>query len=146
MSVLITDRTAGFDGGSTRRAETSLLCGTSEGPRRARERVRDVCAAWGVGEDSREALLLVVSELVTNAVRHAEGSVVLAMDKSPEGVTVLVTDGSPCRAPVSGRSSTTQECGRGLPLVEALSDDCGWCAYEDHKVVWATVGSKGEET
>lgn len=44
-------------------------------PRHARAHVRDVLPRWGLPEDLVDDALLIVSELATNAVRHAGGDV-----------------------------------------------------------------------
>ncbi|PJE99627.1 ATP-binding protein [Streptomyces carminius] len=46
-------------------------------------------------ERSRDDVLLVVSELVTNAVRHAPGPLTLCLAPAPDGVQITVRDGSP---------------------------------------------------
>lgn len=66
---------------------------------------------------------LVCTELVTNAVEHARGPRSVGLAVSDTEVRVTVTDGSPDRRPVPGRSRFAGEFrGRGLTLVDALSE------------------------
>ncbi len=95
-----------------------------------------VCAGrrWGLAEDVVEALSLIVSELVTNAVRHSGGSeVTLLLCVTDTALTVQVQDSGAWRprpvppegggaggGPVDGMSCG----GRGLLLVEAYAVGC----------------------
>jgi anti-sigma regulatory factor (Ser/Thr protein kinase) len=110
-------------------------------------RVRRVVGEWVtrcVGQgDVRDRVLLVVSELVSNAVRHAPGpgiGVAVGLRCGREAVVVEVWDGS-VRAPVRGAEAGAQdESGRGLALVEALAVRWGWAAHPGGgKTTWALV-------
>ncbi|MFD3538484.1 ATP-binding protein [Streptomyces sp. NPDC058662] len=63
-------------------------------------------------------VLLVVSELVTNAVRHAPGPAVLELGLLPRGVGITVRDTSP-RLPYSRPPDRTG--GRGWSIVQSLA-------------------------
>jgi anti-sigma regulatory factor (Ser/Thr protein kinase) len=81
---------------------------------------------------------LVVTELVSNAVRHAQTDLELRVVPLPRGIRVEVKDG--CQAPPMRRpSSQTDEGGRGLYLVDALSTRYGMESEEDGKRVWAEM-------
>ncbi len=101
----------------------------------AREIVRAVltgndAAATEVVDD----VVLVVSELVTNAVRHANGPIVLEVQRHSDGVEVGVEDASPVLPhPRSG----DEEGGRGLPIVDALASCWGVHNCPTGKRVWA---------
>lgn len=111
----------------------------------ARLHVRDHLAAWGHGKESRALhdVVLLVSELVTNAVCHG-----LALDREFEvAVTVLadgdcfieVTDESPA-SPELREADPLEENGRGLWLLDALSEAWGvWQRGRQGKTVWALV-------
>ncbi len=84
----------------------------------------------------REAVAVMVSELSTNAVVHAASAFDVVVDRSASTVVVAVTDwgeGSPeLQSPGS-----TEPHGRGLRIVEALSDEWGIDATPDEtKTIW----------
>jgi GAF domain-containing protein/anti-sigma regulatory factor (Ser/Thr protein kinase) len=86
---------------------------------------------------------IVVSELVTNALLHAEGPVVVRVLPRGATVRVEVKDGTR-RHPVRSAASTDGMTGRGIRLVEALSRRWGVDAVEDGKVVWAELAVAGD--
>jgi anti-sigma regulatory factor (Ser/Thr protein kinase) len=77
--------------------------------------------AAGAGDDT-EAVLSVVSELVTNAVRHAGGVTRFRLVAGPGTVTVTVEDAS-ATAPTLQRSDAGEPGGFGWQLVRELSED-----------------------
>lgn len=88
---------------------------------------------------------LVVSELVTNAVRasramRAAPSIRMWLLSDSRRVMVLVWDAG-AGAPVRAQASDDAEYGRGLLLVEEASTSWGWYAPTDRagKVVWALL-------
>ncbi len=87
-------------------------------------------------EPLADDLAVVVSELVTNAVRYGSPPVRLQIDLTDEAVTVVVEDGSPGR-PTARQAAEDAEGGRGLWLVEALSGDSGVRPHPPGKAVWA---------
>ena len=88
-------------------------------------------------ETARDNVLLLVSELVTNAFRHAGGTAELELAVSNATVRVEVTDKSPNPPRLSRSAGTlTDESGRGLFLVEALADRWGHEPLERGKRVW----------
>ena len=81
---------------------------------------------------------IVVTELISNAVRHAATAVELRIVQLPSGVRLEVRDGS--RQPLRQRWTTTDdEGGRGLHIVDALSSRHGVEPEPDGKRVWAEV-------
>jgi anti-sigma regulatory factor (Ser/Thr protein kinase) len=82
-----------------------------------------------------DTALLLVSELVANAVLHAHTDLVVVVRVDTERVTVEVHDGV-ADAPSPKRYSTLSGTGRGLVLVEGLAD--GWGVEPTHggKFVW----------
>ena len=90
---------------------------------------------------------VVVSELLTNAVRASareldQPTVQLSLASDGSRLLILVRDFNP-GAPAPRHASDDDETGRGLMLVEAISDRFGWYRPEDGtpgKVVWAVVG------
>jgi anti-sigma regulatory factor (Ser/Thr protein kinase) len=109
----------------------------------ARLHARQVLREWGIGHlgDSTE---LVVTELTTNAVRAsrelAQAAVRLWLLSDAAQILILVWDASPQPPVVLGVTSEAEH-GRGLMLVEAVSQQWGWSARADGggKFVWAIV-------
>jgi CheY-like chemotaxis protein/anti-sigma regulatory factor (Ser/Thr protein kinase) len=109
-----------------------------ESAARARRFTEAQCAAWGVG-DAVDAATLIVSELVTNAVTHAESSCVLRLGLVSGGIRLEVADngaGSPDPAVLD----LDDEHGRGLLLVSAMSAAWGVTSTPSGgKLVWAEI-------
>jgi hypothetical protein len=92
--------------------------------------------------DLRQDGLVVVSELTSNAVRHAGGSFTVSMSLSPRRFAIGVTDDSR-QEPVLVPSTANQTGGRGMQLVASLSQDWGVRLVHDYsKTVWATLGRR----
>ncbi len=110
-------------------------------PAEARRRVRDAIRSWRVPVDLDAALLL-TSELVTNAIRHeaAQGAqaVVLAIACSCGRLRVDVHDTSRS-LPAVAEVPADAETGRGLLLVETLSDEWGFYRIPAGKAVYFTL-------
>lgn len=110
----------------------------------ARHRTRSELARLGVGPAVLDAVEVVLSELLGNAVRHARpiagGALLLGWRVEGGSVTVKVTDGgSPGRVePRSG--DLLAEAGRGLRIVDGLAAEWGVVDHVDGlRTVWATV-------
>jgi anti-sigma regulatory factor (Ser/Thr protein kinase) len=101
----------------------------------ARQFARSTLAAWDCG-GSHEDIVLVVSELVTNALLHGHGTPVVRLLGDSEMVRVEVCDDSPL-LPVSHRVSPTS--GLGLRVVEQLSTAWGASRRGRGKVVWCEL-------
>ncbi|MFI6567561.1 ATP-binding protein [Streptomyces sp. NPDC050534] len=98
----------------------------------ARAITRAVLEDWHVDRDAAQSVLLVVSELVTNAVEHALPPVALHLyqDRAGDHVWVGVTDGGPARDDGAWTSSCTrEEHGRGLAVVAVLATSHGTCSH-----------------
>jgi anti-sigma regulatory factor (Ser/Thr protein kinase) len=110
----------------------------------ARLRTRSALAEWGL-RDQADTIELIVSELVTNAIHNItleDGLACIQLRLSSDRLVTLVEvwDES-LRPPVPAQDNPEAEGGRGLTLVEALSDRWGWdLAHEGRgKIVWALV-------
>jgi anti-sigma regulatory factor (Ser/Thr protein kinase) len=122
---------------STRQAVTSATF-PSESPSIAGAR-RFVTGALGevpgpVGAD----IALMVSELVTNAIRHAGTDFRVTVDRTPAAVRVSVTDGAPGR-PVALDPGPQDLSGRGLMIVDRLADAWGVDPARPGKTVWFSI-------
>lgn len=106
----------------------------------ARRTARRLLLAWDVpDEEPVHDVLVVVSELVGNAVRHGVARVVLELALGRDGVTVAVTDGGR-DLPRQRAGDDHGESGRGLTIVDALART--WGVEElppGGKRVWAVL-------
>ena len=100
---------------------------------RARSHVREQLALWGL-DDLTPTTELLASELVGNVVRHAKGPVSLRLLHGAE-LTCEVFDGS-LTMPRIRRATETDEGGRGLQLVTALSQRWGTRYTATGKCIW----------
>ncbi len=104
----------------------------------ARWHAKQVLWEWGLAELS-DTVELLVSEIVTNAIHASQplAPVRLWLLSDKERVLVLVWDTNP-QPPVRMDANEQAECGRGLLLVETLSEQ--WATYATPdiggKVVW----------
>lgn len=111
------------------------------GPAQARAAVSACAAQLGLEEVSDDVVLL-VSEMVTNAIRHAAPPVRLEIQAGDDDVVVAVRDGSP-EPPAPRRSGDDAEGGRGMLLVDMLTHDHGVRADPPGKAVWARLRRGG---
>ncbi|RYJ07341.1 MAG: PAS sensor protein, partial [Actinomycetales bacterium] len=103
----------------------------------ARAFVMSQLDAWDVPEDVVRDLALVSSELVTNALVHGGDHVRLRLERTGARVVVLVDDDAEERLPTSRDPSDDDESGRGLHIVEALSDEWGIRPTGRGKSIWS---------
>jgi anti-sigma regulatory factor (Ser/Thr protein kinase) len=98
-----------------------------------------VGAANGLLDDARIAdLELVISEVVTNAIRHGQpgGAILLAVTPKPEFLCVQVTDEGPGLVPTPGAMGSEPHGGFGLFIVEQLSRRWGITRERRRTRVW----------
>ncbi|AJC57721.1 MULTISPECIES: ATP-binding protein [Streptomyces] len=112
---------------------------------RARRWARSRLAGSGIGADEplAETLILLISELVTNAVVHTGSAARLRMCFSGTGavvgtVRVEVVDVS-ARPPRPRHADGEDTNGRGLELVDGLADRWGWQPEGAGKRIWCEV-------
>jgi anti-sigma regulatory factor (Ser/Thr protein kinase) len=108
-------------------------------PARARRWVTRVLTSWRVPESQQSDMLLVVSELTTNAVIHAQSDFVIVVHQNGEGLGVAVADDH-ADDPSPQSPSSTRVGGRGLRIVQELTRR--WGVYRvpgDGKIVWAKL-------
>jgi anti-sigma regulatory factor (Ser/Thr protein kinase) len=90
-----------------------------------------------------ELLGLLVSEVVTNAIVHAQTSLVVTVKVRGQAIRVEVHDDSPS-LPVLVQAASHEAGGRGMAILDRLADD--WGVYTeplDGKTVWFEVGLSG---
>ncbi|HVL05882.1 MAG TPA: SpoIIE family protein phosphatase [Acidimicrobiales bacterium] len=98
-------------------------------------------AGW---RDQVDTAVLLVSELVTNAVRHARGPCNLVVTFGDDLVEFCVEDGDP-RVPVARIARPLDETGRGFLLVGALADDWGVRSIPGGKATWFSLSRNSSE-
>jgi anti-sigma regulatory factor (Ser/Thr protein kinase) len=86
-----------------------------------------------------EHILLLTSEIVTNAIVHARTPFRLVVEARRAAVRVEVRDADPGR-PVIHRPDPDEEHGRGLLIVQSIADSWGVDTGIGGKTVWFTVG------
>ncbi|PBC95286.1 PAS domain S-box-containing protein [Streptomyces sp. Ag82_O1-15] len=109
----------------------------------ARCHIREQLHTWGL-DDLTPTTELLASELVGNVVRHAKGPVRLRLLHGPE-LVCEVFDGS-LTMPRIRRASETDEGGRGLQLVTALSRRWGTRYTATGKCIWTEQPLLGPES
>lgn len=124
------------------------LAAQSEAVRWARRHTRDVLSAWSVSGDYIDATALAVSELVTNAVKHAAlpddapspTPATLTLRHRETHLIVEVADPD-TRPPVGNDvSAASDESGRGLFIVDTISKEWGYyLPPTGGKVVWCVM-------
>lgn len=114
------------------------LLGRPASVRRARVFTGDVLADGGVQASVIEAAVLLVSELVTNAVVHAGGTIRLTVHADAHWVRIEVEDQGRGRA-VRRPAKRNEPDGRGLGVVDKLATDWGTQRRHNHKVVWCEL-------
>ncbi|MDG9717470.1 ATP-binding protein [Streptomyces sp. DH24] len=139
-----------LDPAAVSNAASCALPARFEAVREARHFTRRTLGQWDA-DDRFDDVCLVVSELVTNALRHALPSntprgpeqsppVRLHLLRWTERLVCAVRDPS-IDSPVAGNSDDfSAESGRGLFLVQSFSDSWGWhplAGTLNGKVVWA---------
>ena len=125
----IATRTLGADAGSVRAARDFTIA---------------TLHRWGTAERSQD-IAIVVSELLTNALRHALPGAADIRPRRPirlgllqPGPCVLCAVADPSKvAPAPQVPGSLAETGRGLHIICALSDQWGYAPNDTGKVVWA---------
>lgn len=136
----LSDALAHVDDRPDRHHERVALTYGPEGPAQARAAVLAVAGRLGLAPLADD-LALVVSELVTNAVLHARPPLELEIDVEDGGVTLVVRDGAP-DPPRPRGAGPSAEGGRGLHLVDELSQATGVAPDPPGKRVWAALGHR----
>jgi anti-sigma regulatory factor (Ser/Thr protein kinase) len=124
-------------------AAARLAC-QSESVSTGRRFVADQLHLWGIVEtdpacETLDDAVLVVSELLTNAVKHCATLVTVEVRAHERLIELTVTDDDP--RPAAPRDPDIDDFGgRGLGIVSALSDDWGQSEWDGStKTVWCQL-------
>jgi anti-sigma regulatory factor (Ser/Thr protein kinase) len=100
-------------------------------------------ASVGVTDDVRQDVMLVISELVSNAVRHAAAlpgdSVGVTCGINDDCLHIEITDGGSLTRPSPEVATVFAQGGRGLDIVRMISREWGVTQDGDTVTVWADV-------
>lgn len=122
--------------GLVSRTENTTLNPTLTAAATARRFTADTLHEWGLA-CLVDGVTLAVSELVTNAVMHAQTTMQLTLALADGRLRVAVRDYSPA-LPVRSDPGPASTGGRGLMLVQALAEAWGVDPHEQGKTVWFT--------
>jgi anti-sigma regulatory factor (Ser/Thr protein kinase) len=87
-------------------------------------------------EADSDAVVLVLTEMVTNSVRHGCAPVTVDLVEAEEALMLGVSDGSSDK-PIRFTAGTLDDGGRGLILLDALTSRWGvWLNPGGGKTVW----------
>lgn len=103
-------------------------------PGAVRAFVSEMLSLWG-SDGGRETACLLSSELATNAVLHAGTDIIVRISLSDRELMIEVEDGS-SSLPEPIALTPDSERGRGLFLIQALSDRWGADRCSKGKIVW----------
>jgi serine/threonine-protein kinase RsbW len=131
--------------GGTEEARRNLqltLPATDHAVRQARQATRAALAAWRLAYLEETAVLL-VSELVTNAVRHARdtGTITLQLASAGAWLRMEVQDADP-QWPQPRTPADRDESGFGFVLVDSLASHWGVRETPAGKAVWAELDAR----
>lgn len=113
------------------------LAADRRAPSTARAAVRALCAS--LFPHLIDDAMLLVSEVVTNAVKHGHAPLSLQVDCDSDGIVVAVEDANP-EVPRTRRTDHRRHSGRGLVLVQRLASDWGVRMTPRGKQVWFRLG------
>ena len=95
-------------------------------------------------EELRMSAQVIMSELVTNAIKHAIPVITASLALRIDGYTVQVTDGSSMVPTLTLPVPADQDHGRGLRVVDELAERWGYWTSPGHKCVFAVLKPLGE--
>ncbi|WSD11449.1 ATP-binding protein [Streptomyces hirsutus] len=123
----------------------------------ARRHTVDVLQRWRFPDERIEVARLLVSELATNAIQHAQptepsetateyaglGTIALRLWPIDGGIILAVSDPDP-RQPVPRAHDASASGGRGLGLIQAMTNRWGYFPTQPRsgKIVWAEVPAR----
>jgi anti-sigma regulatory factor (Ser/Thr protein kinase) len=109
----------------------------------ARKRLSSELTASGVYESVVDDASVIISELLSNALRHARplesGQVRITWSRSGDLIELSVSDGGAMTEPRRGPGTLSSLGGRGLGIVEALAEGWGVRHDDGNTTVWAVL-------
>jgi anti-sigma regulatory factor (Ser/Thr protein kinase) len=113
----------------------------------ARHTFCDELAARGVPRSEQEDAVLVLSELLSNAITHAiplpDGQIRIRWQVTPERLHMEITDGGALTRPSAGVAEVSSLGGRGLDIVRSVSSHWGFTEGRGTVTVWAELERRG---
>jgi PAS domain S-box-containing protein len=97
-----------------------------------------VLSGWAIDPDVIGDVVLIASELVTNAILHSRSPIELRLSRTSDRLVIAVHDGTTA-VPRRLQPNLEAEHGRGLQLVSALAEQWGVRPTEHGKSVWCEV-------
>jgi anti-sigma regulatory factor (Ser/Thr protein kinase) len=91
--------------------------------------------------ETLDAIELMVSELATNCVQHAHSDFEIAIEVTRPRIRIEARDAGAGR-PAPRSPAPSEPTGRGLRIVEAMSDDWGVVRSSHGKTVWFTIARR----
>lgn len=119
-------------------AHVVTLGADADSPSIARRRVVEALRHWGAANTLVDDVALVITELATNAVRHANSSFTVTVRASASTLRVGVHDAVPL-AGTSSQAWLVPQPLHGLSFVDALCASWGVEDTRDGKLVWAEL-------
>ena len=106
---------------------------------------RNALDAWCTSmQTDAESIIIIANELCTNAIRHGQGPVLLSCHGSQNWLAVSIRQRG--RLALTMRTHPSPDelstSGRGLLIVDCLSESWGWRTDADQSVVWARMARK----
>lgn len=129
----VDDGEAAPDGGPGRRKR---FAGRPEDVHAVRAFVEGAASGAGVEPD---AAMLAASEMATNVVRHAGTSFLVSVFMRPGHLRVELTDGSALLPAIANMVREDSEHGRGMRIIDAVTDRWGADLRPDGKIVWFEI-------
>jgi anti-sigma regulatory factor (Ser/Thr protein kinase) len=122
-----------------------MLPHATQSVRSARHRLAEDLTRRGLGEEVIGDASLVISEIISNALKHARplssGQIRVSWDVSTTSLELRVSDGGGPTRPYLQAPSLSSLGGRGLGIVATLCSEWGVRQDADGTTVWATLAA-----
>jgi anti-sigma regulatory factor (Ser/Thr protein kinase) len=143
LSLTIEDQPAAS--ASTERTVRASLAPEPDAPAHARHLVADMLGRWGYDDRAIDDAKLIVSELTSNAVRHAHSQFSIEVRvQEDSALLITVEDRTPLAASMPNGGLIPKPL-HGLGLIEALCAGWGVQRTRDGKIVWAKLACEMPE-